>query len=83
MVARNSGVLASPLTYHNLSVFEWAVESYSIATTIYDGIVQDVALPQWYIDQNIPVSEGRVVLAGHRLAHLIEYMFPSNELFLQ
>jgi hypothetical protein len=45
MVSRNSGVLVSPLTYHNLSVYEWAAESYAIATTIYAGIVPDVALP--------------------------------------
>ena len=48
----------------------------------YDNIVQDVPLPQWYIDKYVPVSEGRVVLGGYRLANLIEYMFPSTELFL-
>lgn len=82
MVSRNSGVLVSPQTYHNLSVYDWAAESYAIGKDAYTGIVQDVALPQWYIDRYVPVSEGRVVLAGYRLAHLIEYMFPSTELFL-
>lgn len=48
------------------------------------GIVQNVALPQWYLDDNLKMCHERVTLGGYRLAYLIEYMFPSRQAaFLQ
>jgi len=74
-----------PTAYENLDVEDWAMESYDIATTLYTGIEQNVALPQWYLDQNLVVCHQRVTLGGFRLAYLVEYMFPSRnaQAFLQ
>ncbi len=44
----------------------------------------DVALPQWYIDENIIVCNQRITLGGYRLAYLTEYIYSeSADLFLQ
>lgn len=74
-----------PTAYENLDVEDWAMESYDIATTLYTGIEQNVALPQWYLDQNLVICHQRVTLGGFRLAYLVEYMFPSRngQAFLQ
>jgi len=58
-------------------------ESYNIGITLYDGIEEDVALPQEYIDANLIMVEQRVMLTGYRLAYLIQYCFPSSTSFLQ
>ena len=34
-----------------------------------------MALPQWYIDDNIVVCNERITLGGYRLAYLIKYIF--------
>ena len=82
-VARNAEIVSDASSYENFDYFGWSDESYNIGITKYDGIEQNVALPQWYIDENLPITEQRVVLAGYRLAYLIEYIYPSTQLFLQ
>lgn len=47
-------------------------------------MTQDETVSQDYIDKNLPIAEGRLVLGGYRLAYLMEYIFPQTEsLFLQ
>ena len=84
MMSRNAVVVADEISYRNFDVMGWANESFEIGITAYQGITENVAVPQSYIDKFVPITEGRVVLAGYRLAHTLQYMFPStNELFLQ
>lgn len=63
--------------YQNTNIESWAQESYDLAKTKYDGITKDVALPQWYIDDNIVVCNERITLGGYRLAYLIKYIFEA------
>jgi len=39
------------------------------------GATPTVALPQTYIDKNNNIAVRQLVLAGHRLAHTIEFIF--------
>lgn len=69
--------------WRNTDYNSWSKEGYNIAITKYDGIVPDEALPQWYIDTNLVVTEEQITLAGYRMAYLMEYIFPSRNGFLQ
>jgi len=48
----------------------WAMDSFQISTHfLYDGITQNAALPQTYVDQAVQIAERQIVLGGYRLAH--------------
>jgi hypothetical protein len=66
-----SSAVQDPSTYENLSVAEWAKESYDIAITSYDGLTENEYIPDWYLDANLPVTQQRVTQAGYRLAYVI------------
>jgi len=73
-----------PAEYENIDVFMWSEESYEIGITKYEGIIPDDVVPQWYLDENLQVCWDRITLGGYRLAHLMEYIYPSRSLeFLQ
>jgi hypothetical protein len=83
MMSRRSTVVSDKSVYENMDFTVWSKESYDISITLYDGIEEGVALPQEYIDTNLILCEERITLGGHRLAYLIQYMFPAtNGLFL-
>lgn len=82
LAQKGSAAVANPASYQNIDIAAWETESYNIAITKYTDIVQNVALPQWYIDENVVVCNERVTLGGYRLANLIEYMYPSTATFL-
>ena len=84
MMTRRQNAVSDPAVYENIDFTVWSQESYDISITLYDGIEKDAALPQEYIDTNLILCEERITLGGHRLAFLIQYMFPAtNGLFLQ
>ena len=78
ILQRNIEVVSDPTTYENLSVAKWANESYDIATTVYDGLTKGEYIPDWYVDTFLPVAEQRVVLAGYRLAYVMQYIYPAT-----
>jgi len=47
-------------------------ESYAIAETLYDGLVEGQVLPDAYVAKYKDIILKRVVLAGARLAYAIE-----------
>jgi hypothetical protein len=85
MLSRNTEIVSDAATYENLDVASWAKESYAIAITAYEGLTENEHIPEWYLKKNLPVTEQRVVLAGHRLAHVMQYIYPTTkqEMFLQ
>lgn len=68
--------VADPGEYQNIDVFTWSEESYKIAITKYEGIVEDGVVPNWYLDENLQVCWDRITLGGYRLGHLMEYIYP-------
>ena len=44
------------------------------------GVYEDEAVPQDYLDLNIPVAERQIVIGGYRLAYIISFIFSSSEL---
>ena len=56
----------------------FADESFKIAKTLYDGVTENEAVPQDYLDKNVDVAYERLVLGGYRLYYTITYMFGSS-----
>ena len=84
MIDNGASAVSNPSSYQNTDIATWAEETYEIGITKYTGIEMDVALPQWYIDENIIVCNQRITLGGYRLAYLTEYIYSkSADLFLQ
>ena len=51
---------------------DWADESYEIASTsVYDGVDENKAVPEEYIEKNTEIALQRIVLGGYRLAYLL------------
>lgn len=82
-MGRNYDAVTDPSTYENTDFGGWSKEAYDIGITLYDGINQNEALPQSYIDANWVMTENRVMLGGYRLAYIIEYMFPSSSTIME
>lgn len=83
LMTRNEDVVENAYVYENTNFFGWGKESYDLGITFYDGIEKDVALPQDWIDEKLVITEQRVMLAGYRLAYLIEYCFPSSSVVIE
>ena len=56
-------------------------ESREIGLTAYDGIEpgDDQLLPQAYLNKYLPVMKERIVLAGFRLAYMIQTIFGNQK----
>lgn len=52
--------------------------SYNIAIQVYDGLTEDEAVPDDYINQWKPVAYKQLVLGGHRLYYAIDYIFSDS-----
>jgi hypothetical protein len=44
----------------------------------FEGIKENEAVPQAYLDKNVPIIQSRVVLGGYRLYGLIKYIFDPS-----
>ena len=42
------------------------------------GVTENEAVPQDYIDKNLPIAENQIVLGGYRLYYIISYIFGSS-----
>ena len=63
----------SPLTSQKLST------QVKLAVLIlFAGIKENEAVPQAYLDKNIPIIQSRMVLGGYRLYGLIRYIFDPS-----
>jgi len=57
----------------NLDPMDWATESYEITTSfVYKGITENTTLPADYVSKGLDICEQRIVLAGNRLATLLQ-----------
>ena len=65
---------------NDLDAMNWANESFDfVEEFVYKDIKENEALPDWYVKKGIDITERRIVLAGHRLAHLLESLnFDQN-----
>lgn len=53
-------------------ISHWAHESFEISKSfVYHGLTEDEALPETYVRKARDIAERQIVLAGHRLAHLL------------
>ena len=79
MVNRNKRHIPSKL-YSIGNELSWSKDSYDIAITLYDGLTENEAVPQAYLDKNIPIAEAQLVKGGYRLAFVLDHIFStSNE----
>jgi len=75
--------------YSPMDFTAWSLQDFEIAKeTCYTGVTENEAVPQSYIDKNLPIAETQLVVGAKRLEALITYMFPAKvtaekELFLQ
>ena len=57
----------------------WASDSFTLSSqNAYNGINQGEAVPQSYIDKTKPLAERQIVLAGKRLAYLMQKAFSTS-----
>ena len=47
-------------------------------TQLYDGLTEDEAVPQEYLDKWKPVAYERLILGGYRLYYLVDYIFSDS-----
>ena len=66
-------------TYESLDYDAYAQESFNIAVQLYDGLTEDAAVPQEYLDKWKPVAYERLILGGYRLYYLIDYIFSDSK----
>jgi len=56
----------------------WTQEGYAfVSTFVYDGITDNEALPQDYVDKAIKIVEKRLALGGYRLAIQVQNIFDA------
>ena len=53
-------------------------ESYDIAIQVYDGLTENEAVPQAYLDKWTPVVFERINIGGHRLYYTLNYIFGDS-----
>ena len=61
--------------YKSTNFDKWAGESYDIAIQLYDGLTEDAAVPQEYIDKWHSTIYERLIIGGYRLYYVIDYIF--------
>ena len=57
---------------------QWGLDSFEIAKTLYDGVTENEAVPQEYIDKNLPIAESQIMKGGYRLAYVLEHVFSES-----
>lgn len=73
-------------TVANRDYDAWAIEDHEKAKLMYDGATENEALPQAYLDVNVPRVEDDITLGGYRLAWATMYIYGSastSPLFLE
>ena len=73
-----ASVVADRTVFETLDFDAMAVESFEIATTLYDGVYENLAVPQEYLDKNIPVANSRITIGGYRLYYIINFIFSQD-----
>lgn len=68
-------VVKKKSSYQTIDYEAMTKESFAIAKTLYDGVTENEAVPQDYLDKNIPLAYERLTLGGYRLFYTIEYIF--------
>ncbi len=71
--------VADPSVYESIDFDSFAHESFDIATTVYDGVYENEAVPQAYLDKFIPVAYTRINIGGYRLYYTIQYIFGDSK----
>lgn len=65
-----------PADYQEFDLFKWAQQTFDqVAPVVLDSIQENTPLPDDYLVKNRPFIERQIVLAGHRLAFLIQTLF--------
>lgn len=64
--------------YEGTDFDKYAIESYGIAITLYDGLTEDAAVPQEYLDEHIPIANEQITKGGYRLFYVINYIFGDS-----
>ena len=70
--------VADASVYETIDFDAMSQESFLIAETLYDGLVEDEPVPQAYLDKFKPVAYERLIIGGYRLAYLVNFMFGDN-----
>lgn len=70
--------VANTSVYESLDYDAFAHESFDIAITLYDGVYENEAVPQAYLDKNIPIAYSQINKGGYRLFYTIKYIFEDQ-----
>lgn len=76
-----SYAVAGSSVYKTTNYDKWANESLSLAKTLYEGVTENEAVPQAYLDKNVPIAYERLVIGGYRLYYTINYIFGDSDEF--
>lgn len=79
LTTRNKSVVSKSSVYENLDWDMWSHDSFDIAITLYDGITENEAASQDYLDNGKVIAESQIVLGGFRLAYALNYIFGDEE----
>lgn len=80
MTTTYKSAVKSTKTYKTIDYDAMTKESFKIAEKLYDGVTENKAVPQAYLDKNTPMAYERLVIGGYRLYYTIDYIFgDSNE----
>ena len=74
-----SYIVADKSTYESIDYEAFSDEAYEKSHSLYDGIVENEAVSQDYLDKNLPVAYEQLVLGGYRLFYTIKYMFGDDD----
>ena len=78
LMSTYSYAVKSKKVYETVDFDAQAQEAYDIAITLYDGVTEDEAVPQDYLDQNIPLAYEQLIKGGYRLYYLVNYIFGDS-----
>jgi len=78
IMSKYAYAVAGSSVYKTTNYEKWATESFEIAKTLYDGLTENEAVPQAYLDKNISVAYERLIVGGYRLYYTMTYIFGDS-----
>lgn len=68
-----------PDSVNNMDIQMWEDDSFLIASTsVYAHAIEDKPLPDDYVKNNQEIIKKQIVVGGHRLAYVINFIFGAD-----
>ena len=78
ILATYGSVITGSSIYRSTNYEKWSAEAYELSKTLYDGVTENEAVPQEYLDKHIKTAYERLIIGGYRLYYTITYMFGDS-----